>query len=330
MTEALLSNSLVFPALLHVGAFDIAHLFNDDPNIHYTHAIAIQFFLLMLLFTLTSPLFLLGSILAFCLSPRIIDPERLVAPWAMLLAIALLLSAPMGFSYILLGVFLVLALLSLVALRWMKSPKIKQEYLWQPEGFRNANLPKKTFALLILGLLLYFLKSLATALYFSAVPLNTGQPEFQLQFSHRMNISVVRASYRFPDTQSCLESGADAGIREDLLRMDWDEISTTGDAKVCMFRLLHEWGGVAEAASWLEAQGFRVGENFNSEKPYENRDGTLRVDGGWSIKRNGPRFPTSGIVTRILKAVPYGMGVRATFSEDGEELLYLNIDFSTL
>ncbi|WP_010437031.1 hypothetical protein [Ruegeria conchae] len=243
---------------------------------------------------------------------------------------ALLLGASMGLSYILLGAFLVLASLGLMTLRWMKSPKIKQEYLWPPHSFWNAKLHKKAIALCVLGVFLYFLKSLVAALYFSAMPLNTGQPEFRLQFAHRMNSDVVRASYRFPDTQSCLEAGADAGNHEELLRMDWDMISTTGDAKVCMFRLLHEWGGVADAASWLEAQGFRVSETFSSNKPYENRDGTLRVDGGWSIKRNGPRLPTSGVLARIRKAVPYGMGVRATFSEDGRELLYLNIDYSTL
>ncbi|MES0827544.1 hypothetical protein [Ruegeria sp. SCP11] len=329
MPEIFSYSNLVL-TFLQAGAFDVSHLFSDDPNIHYTYAIGIRLFWLFLLFALASPMFLLGAALMFFSEPRIIQPDGSTPIWAILLTTALFLGAPMGLPYVLLAAFLFFALVAVTTLLWRKSPKTRQEYIWPPQRFRKANFLKKVFAFSILCVFLYFTNSLISAAYYSTVPLNNGQPEFRLQFPHRLNRDVVRASYSFPDTQSCLETGADTGNHEDLLRMDWDKISTTGDAKVCMFRLLHEWGGAADAASWLEAQGFRVSETFSSDKPYENRDGTLRVDGGWSIKRNGPRFPTSGVLARIRKAVPYGMGVRATFSEDGRELLYLNVDFSTL
>jgi hypothetical protein len=315
---------------LQAGAFDISHLLSHDPNIHYTYAIGIRLIWLFLLFALASPMFLLGAAIMFCSEPRIIRPDGSTPIWAILLLTALFLGAPMGLPYVLLAAFLFFALVAVITFLWSKSPKIKQEYIWPTKSFQKANFLKKVFACSILCVFLYFTKSLISAAYYSTVPLNNGQPELQLQFQHRLNRDVVRASYRFPDTQSCLETGTSSESHEDLLRMDWDKISTTGDAKICMFRLLHEWGGVADAASWLRAQGFRVSDTFSSAKPYENRDGTLRVDGSWSIKRNGPRFPTSGLLTRIRRAVPYGMGVRATFSEDGSELLYLNIDYSTL
>ncbi|MGK7651380.1 hypothetical protein ACSQ76_02790 [Roseovarius sp. B08] len=134
----------------------------------------------------------------------------------------------------------------------------------------------------------------------------------------------------FPDPQSCLREGSDATERQDLLQMDWDRIDTIGDAKVCIFRLLHVWGGADAAALRLEAQGFRVGTGAGVYQPHRTHDGKLRVGGGWSIRRNGPRFPTTGVIRRSLRATPCGMRVSATFSGDGAELLYVSINFSTL
>ncbi|MEO0762273.1 MAG: 2Fe-2S iron-sulfur cluster-binding protein, partial [Pseudomonadota bacterium] len=48
--------------------------------------------------------------------------------------------------------------------------------------------------------------------------------------------------------------GARVEVRDDLLAMDWDRIRNASDAEVCIFRLLHGWGGVGAAQSWLEAQ----------------------------------------------------------------------------
>lgn len=64
--------------------------------------------------------------------------------------------------------------------------------------------------------------------------------------------------------------------------------------------------------------------------PYTAFDGTLRVAASWSVRENGPRFPTRGLVRRIFHAVPYGMSVNATYDPTGQELLFITIDFSTL
>lgn len=124
-----------------------------------------------------------------------------------------------------------------------------------------------------------------------------------------------------------LEDGARAEHHQDLLRMDWDKISNSHEAQVCMFRLLHTWGGIADAQIWLESQGFNV-EKFSGSG--FDHDGTLRMDGSWSIRENGPRFPTSGLLKRILPAVPHKMNINATFTRNGRELLYIDIGFITL
>ncbi|MGK7753501.1 MULTISPECIES: hypothetical protein [unclassified Roseovarius] len=80
---------------------------------------------------------------------------------------------------------------------------------------------------------------------------------------------------------------------------------------------------------WL-LTGRCVGTGAGVYQPHRTHDGKLRVGGGWSIRRNGPRFPTTGVIRRSLRATPYGMSVSATFSGDGAELLYVSINFSTL
>ena len=151
-----------------------------------------------------------------------------------------------------------------------------------------------------------------------------GTPPFRVRHEREMTRDAIAALHKFPDPQSCLESGADARRREDLVRMDRDRIVSDGDARVCIFRLLHEWGGVAEAADWLREQVFAVGANFSSDRPHVERDGA------WSVNRNGPRFPTTGFARRILAAIPYSMSVDATYSPDGKTLRFASIGYTTL
>lgn len=217
---------------------------------------------------------------------------------------------------------------------WIMTGRVAGREGWSIRNFGKTKLDEKIYLVVMVSLLApvvvtLFAKSVETVANIG-LAVEPGVPPFQVQYEHQMTNDVTRALHRFPNAQACLEQGTNAERREDLLRMDWDKILTTGDAEVCTFRLLHEWGGVTEATSWLEYQGLRVGEHYSSASPYEGRDGTLRVDGSWSIRNNGPRFPTSGLLRRIAKSAAYGMGVYATFSADGEELLYVDIGFSTL
>ena len=172
--------------------------------------------------------------------------------------------------------------------------------------------------------------SLASLTHAAVLRVDPGTPPFVVQYDHQMNVALRRAMLRFPDAQSCLQDGARAEVRDDLLAMDWDRIRNGSDAEVCIFRLLHGWGGVGEAQSWLEAQGFRVGDGSSSERPHETRHGMLSVHGGWSIRNNGPRFPTRGPIRRAFAATPYGMSVTTKFDAEGAELLHVDIQFSTL
>ncbi|TCU20768.1 hypothetical protein EV130_112142 [Rhizobium azibense] len=56
----------------------------------------------------------------------------------------------------------------------------------------------------------------------------------------------------------------------------------------------------------------------------------LRISASYSIRKNGPKFPTRGIVRRAFGSIPYGMSVDATWSKDGQRLLWVETGFSTL
>ncbi|APO67489.1 hypothetical protein IE4872_CH01863 [Rhizobium gallicum] len=158
-----------------------------------------------------------------------------------------------------------------------------------------------------------------------------GTPPFQVKFERRLTASQKVAMMDFPDPASCLKKAeTDAPPLDRLKEMDWDRIDNTDDAEVCMFRLLGSYENLSYATDWFEAQGFRVPDNFSSARPNAERDGTQRISASYSIRKNGPKFPTRGIVRRAFRSIPYGMIVNATWSKDGKQLLWVETDFSTL
>jgi hypothetical protein len=241
--------------------------------------------------------------------------------------VGLSLGAGIGFGAIngLVGtVFLFFFVYWLLAGRVIGRPGWDWRAPWRAGPMEIAYL---VFALWLLGPMAVSLASLG---YAAVARVDPGTPPFVVQYDHQMDADLRRAMARFPDAQSCLRDGARAEVREDLLEMDWDRIRNGSDAEVCIFRLLHGWGGVGEAQSWLEAQGFGVGEGFSSERPHETVDGVLSVHAGWSIRNDGPRFPTRGPIRRAFAATPYGMSVVTTFDAEGAELLFVSVSFSTL
>lgn len=172
--------------------------------------------------------------------------------------------------------------------------------------------------------------SIPAKIYNQFLPIQLGTPEFKVRHDNDLTPDVKRALLRFPDSQSCLQANADAEKQDDLSLMNWNKIVNDGDATVCAFRLLHDWGDVSKATTWLQAQGLSVGPTYSSAQPYIGADGTQRVTGTWSIKHDGPRFPASGKIRRIFSATGYGMGVNATYSPDGQSLLFVRFSRSTL
>ena len=78
------------------------------------------------------------------------------------------------------------------------------------------------------------------------------------------------------------------------------------------------------------AQGFSLSaKGFNPANPYIEQDGARRVTGYWSLRHQGPRFPTRGL-SQILWAMPYGMDVNAVYSPDGRTLRHIRISFLIL
>lgn len=147
-----------------------------------------------------------------------------------------------------------------------------------------------------------------------------------------MNASALNAIARFPDPQSCLVAGTDTLQPPEILQIDWTRIRWTTEAEVCLFRMLSALGGIEESRPFLEAQGFSMStKSFSPKNPYvESSDDSLRITAYWSIRDNGPKFPTSGVMDRIKASVPYSMNMNVYYGQDGSKVLAVSIGYNTL
>ena len=95
-------------------------------------------------------------------------------------------------------------------------------------------------------------------------------------------------------------------------------------------RLLSAQGGIEHFKAFARAQGFRVDdESFSPTNPHIEQGGSQGVTASWSIREKGPKFPTTGLL-RYLNAVPYIMGIDATWEVDGKTLGYVTLYFDTV
>ncbi|MBY3249882.1 hypothetical protein HFN72_36090 [Rhizobium laguerreae] len=242
----------------------------------------------------------------------ITDPLRLSA--------ALLASAATGYLY------------------WLLAGKSAGDWL-QAWGTREPNAGRKLLNYAAYVVLAYLGYQLSGYLYYGGKLLwvssgpepDPGTPPFRVRFEREMTASKKVAMMDFPDPASCLKKAETDDLSTDRLKeMDWDRIDNTDEAEVCVFRLLGSFENLSYATDWFEAQGFYVHPNFSSARPYVELDGTLRVTGVHSIRKDGPKFPTTGIIRRAFRSIPYSMSVDATWSKDGKQLLWVLTGFSTL
>ncbi|WP_170412996.1 hypothetical protein [Ruegeria arenilitoris] len=157
-------------------------------------------------------------------------------------------------------------------------------------------------------------------------------PTYTTRYTREMNKTAMDAAARFPDPQSCLVDGKENRQSPKSLRIDWTKVRQSSEAEVCIFRVLSALGGIKSSRIFMEAQGFSMRpDSFSPENPYvERRDGALRVSASWSIRNNGPKFPTRGVWDRIRASVPYGMSINVYFSQDGNSVLAVQIGYNTL
>lgn len=161
-------------------------------------------------------------------------------------------------------------------------------------------------------------------------PPDLGTPPYTTERPQDITPYTLIAVTRFPDAGACLVTGSDPARPGDLNRMDWDRIDTTTEAEVCLFRLLSALGTIDRFTDFVEAQGFRVDDRSgNPTNPTVESDGSLRVTAYWSIRANGPKYPTTGL-KRYLTAVPHLMSVDATWAPDGRTLRSVEVSFTTL
>ncbi|WP_298922181.1 hypothetical protein [uncultured Roseobacter sp.] len=155
-------------------------------------------------------------------------------------------------------------------------------------------------------------------------------PPYATRYAREMSDNALDAAARFTDPQSCLVAGTENLQSPEPLMIDWARISWTAEAEVCIFRLLSALGGIEASRSFMEAQGFRMPpDNFSPENPYVHDD-ALRITAYWSIRNNGPKFPTRGVMDRLRAAAPYSMVVNVYFSQDGSRVLAVQIGYNTV
>lgn len=154
-----------------------------------------------------------------------------------------------------------------------------------------------------------------------------GDPPYRarlLKGKERIGTATKIASLQFPDTESCLVNSSEALSRKDL-NIDWERIDNSRQAGVCIFRVLHDMPDIPSAAAWFRSQGFSA-----RDTPFkvDRRDPVnLRLDAGWSIGRNGPRFESPRFFTRFLPEFSHSFTVRTSWDETGRELLFLETGF---
>lgn len=161
---------------------------------------------------------------------------------------------------------------------------------------------------------------------------NDEVPPYTTRYARQMNDRAEKVASRFSSPQACLPSESDASKQARLYAIDWDRIQTTTEAEVCMFRLLSALGGIEEFTGFMEAQGFRISlDSFSPENPFvESRDSALRATASWSVRENGPKYPTRGLLRRVIASIPYGMSTNVWYSPDGSKVLGVRITHSTL
>ncbi|MBY5539325.1 hypothetical protein HFO60_04580 [Rhizobium leguminosarum] len=221
---------------------------------------------------------------------------------------------------------------------WLLAGKSAGDWL-QAWRMREPNAGRKLLNYAAYVVLAYLGYQLSGYLYYGGKLLwvssgpepDPGTPPFRVRFEREMTASKKVAMMDFPDPASCLKEVETDDLSTDRLKeMDWDRIDNTDEAEVCVFRLLGSYENLSYATDWFKAQGFDVPEKFSSSHPYTERDGTQRVTGMHSIRKNGPKFPTKGVIRRAFRSIPYRMSVDATWSKDGKQLLWVKTGFSTL
>jgi hypothetical protein len=168
--------------------------------------------------------------------------------------------------------------------------------------------------------------------YVHIIDTDLGEPKYQNErmakdWPNQLTVSQRAALHKFPDLNSCIKADTNSPNTEELMEMDWSKVENSAQVEICAFRILKTLGDISYATPWLERQGYSSPENWSTENPFEERDGNLRVDGGWSVTKNGLRYPESGLKRRILSLPivfpPYSVGIYTTWSSDGSELLYV-------
>lgn len=146
-----------------------------------------------------------------------------------------------------------------------------------------------------------------------------------------MNITLgmKKAIKEFPDVSSCLKSNAAELATEAvpaLYHIDWDEIDTDDDAKVCLFRIFSDLRSPEAVMEWLRYQGFRAegpiwqrgGGSLMLQFGFDLRARMPGVGGSWSLKDGQfPKYPTSGLWRYFVRLRAYSQRVGVKWFPDG-------------
>lgn len=122
---------------------------------------------------------------------------------------------------------------------------------------------------------------------------------------------------KFPTVRSCLTDEDAVADRPELSNIEWENIDSTRDADVCLFRIASSYSEIEGFISWLKSQKFRVSPT-RFRKSVPPRDAIVFLSASRSTDSHGAPFGPL-----ILKLFPFldlshGYSVSAHYSTNSE------------
>lgn len=156
---------------------------------------------------------------------------------------------------------------------------------------------------------------------------------------HKKNFSSSRyKSYQqaiasWPDVRSCLIAAERKKEQPNILLFDWQQVHSTEEAEVCLFRVMSSLDDIDKAMKWFQAQGFDSVKKLNSSSSGIGPDpwGQEYFSATWFMKSKGSPVGSNSVlhvIESIFPLAPYQLTVGVGFTS--EEVVNVGVGYSRL
>jgi len=139
-----------------------------------------------------------------------------------------------------------------------------------------------------------------------------------------------QAVQRWPDVRSCLIPSEREKENPNLLLFDWQQVRSTEEAEVCLFRVMSSLADVEKAGQWFLAQGFddvskaRIETSKSSQKTW----GKEGFHAYWDMKTKATPIRHNNILDVIGAWIPYRLSISIGYLSG--EVVSVTAIYSTL